>query len=451
MRGLVLIVIYFGLLSQVVKRPYIGILMWFWISLMSPHRFVWGFATEIPYALIVAIVTLASWLLHPEELKAPPGDRTTLLLLAMAVWISVTTLASPVPLDNASPYWVEAEKMLLMTLLAYTMTNTRERFDQLVLVCVLSIAFHGFKGGVYTVLHAGAFRVTGPPQSAIGDNNDLGVALTMTLPLLIYLQQRYTQPQFKWPLRVLTGLTALADLFTYSRAALLAISAVASVFWLRSRQKLVTGIVIAVAVLGVLQFAPEQWFGRMQTIDTYQEDASAQSRLYLWQLSWFIASKHPLTGAGFHWGYDPIWVNRQIAGSGLPPLTLPRAMHSIWFNMVSSQGFIGLVLFIGFFVSTALNAQWLIRRTRGRPKLEWANKFGLMLQVALVGFAVGGSFDNLEMWDGLYALVIMGAAARRIIAAELATPVRVFEPRFADSLPVPATTRVQLGQPAART
>ena len=66
-----------------------------------------------------------------------------------------------------------------MTLVAYTMTNTRERFDQLLLVCVLSLAYHGLSGGVFTILTGGQFRVQGPYGTMIGDNNDLGVALTM--------------------------------------------------------------------------------------------------------------------------------------------------------------------------------------------------------------------------------------------------------------------------------
>ena len=63
MRGLALVTVFFALLSLVFKRPYVGILMWFWISLMNPHRKVFGFAAELNYALIIAIVTLGSWLL----------------------------------------------------------------------------------------------------------------------------------------------------------------------------------------------------------------------------------------------------------------------------------------------------------------------------------------------------------------------------------------------------
>src|SRR3954447_17193792 len=193
MRGLVLFIVFIGLLSLVFKRPFVGILMWFWISLMNPHRIVYGFAAGVNYALVVAVVTLGSWLLlHPEEPKFPPRDRMTLLIIALMIWISVTSLTGAGPPDDITRLWGDAEKMLLMTLVASTMTNTRERFDQLVLVCVLSIAYFGFAGGIFTIARGGAFRAYGPSGSMIADNNDLGVALTMILPLLFYFQQRYT-------------------------------------------------------------------------------------------------------------------------------------------------------------------------------------------------------------------------------------------------------------------
>ncbi len=315
--------------------------------------------------------------------------------------------------------WAESEKMLVMTVVAYILTNTRERFDQLVLVCVASVAFYGFKGGIFVLMTGGGHRVYGPAASKIADNNDVGVALTMMLPLLIYLAQRYTQPYLKWPVRGLIGLTLIGDLFTYSRGALLAIGAMTSVLWLRTRHKLAIALVVVGAVVAVFQFAPAAWFARMQSIESYEQDSSARGRLFFWQLSWAIALRHPVTGAGFNWSYNPSWVNREVVGSGLPPLTKPRAPHSIWFKMLSNHGFIGLALFVGLFVAAVLNAQWLIRRTRGNADLVWANNFGRMLQASLAGFAVGGSFGNLDMYDGFYVLVIMVAAARRIVAAQL--------------------------------
>jgi hypothetical protein len=129
----------------------------------------------------------------------------------------------------------------------------------------------------------------------------------------------------------------------------------------------------------------------------------------------------------------------------------PRAPHSIWFEVTSNHGFVGLGLFIGFMVVSALNAQWLIRWTRGSPELVWANNFGRMYQAGLVGFAVGGSFASLDMYDGFYAMALMGAIARRLVAAELAARDRTVEAPIAGTRSAAAASQARLGQRLVRT
>jgi putative inorganic carbon (hco3(-)) transporter len=424
MRGLVFIIVFVSLLPLVFfQGPFVGILMWYWISLMNPQKVIWNSVfASVPYALIVAVATLVSWLLYQREPKFPPASKTTVLLVILMLWISVTSMLGTGPADQIDEIWQLAEKMLLMTILAYTLTTTLARLDQLILVCVLSIAFYGVKGGLASLLLTGGMsRVYGPEGTMIGDNNDLGVALTMILPLMFYLRERYRQPSLKWPLLALIGLTFLGDIFTYSRGALVALCAMGSMLWWRSRRKLSMAVLIAVATLGVWNFAPPEWFDRMGTIETYQQDSSAEGRLYLWQLTWAMAKKRPITGAGFHWSYDPNSVNRQLWDSGLPRLTHPRAPHSIWFEMLGEHGFVGLAIFIAILASIALDARWLVRRSRGDPDLLWANNLGRMVQASLIGYCAGGTFVTQAMYDGLYAVVIIAAAGRRILAAELAS------------------------------
>jgi putative inorganic carbon (hco3(-)) transporter len=424
MRGLVLLIVFFSALPFIfVKGPFFGILLWYWISLMNPQKLVWNsVAGGIPYAEIVAVSTLLWWLLSRFEPKWPPMNKTTGLLVMLAGWISVTSIFGTGPSNQIYEKWQLAEKMLLMSIVAYTLTTTRTRLEQLIVVCTLSIAFFGFKGGLFSLLFSGGTaRIFGPDGTMIGDNNDLGVALTMILPLLFYMRDRYRQPFLKWPFLALIGLTFLGDVFTYSRGALLALFAMGAMLWWRSRRKVSMALLIAVAAFGVWSFAPDEWFARMGTIESYQADASAESRLYMWHLSWAMALKRPITGAGFHWSNYPASVNRQLSDSGLPPLTRPRAPHSNWFEMLGDHGFVGFAIFIAILISTARDAGWLVRHSRGNPDLEWANTLGRMLQASLVGYCAGGSFATQAMFDGFYAVVIIAAAARRIVAAEIAS------------------------------
>jgi putative inorganic carbon (hco3(-)) transporter len=423
MRGIVLFIVFCSAFPFIfISGPFWGILMWYWVSLMNPQQEVWhAVFAGIPYAMIIALGTLLSWLLSRHEPKAPPFSKTTVLLVLLGFWVSVTSVLGTGPADQIYYKWQIAEKMLLMTIVAYTLTTTRRRVDQLILVCALSIAFYGAKGGLFSLRHGGADQVFGPEGTMIGDNNDLGVALTMTLPLLFYLRERYRQPYLKWPMLGLIGLTFLGDVFTYSRGALVAMCAMGAMLWWRSRQKVATGLLIAIAAFGVWIFAPPQWFARMSTIETYDKDASAEGRIYFWHLSWAIAMKHPITGAGFQWSFDPVSVNRQLHDDSLPPLTKARAVHSNWFEMLSNHGFVGLAIYLAIIIGVAVDANWLVRHSRGDPDLLWANTLGRMSLASLIGYCAGGTFATWGMYDGFYALVIIVAAARRILAAEIAT------------------------------
>jgi probable O-glycosylation ligase (exosortase A-associated) len=272
----------------------------------------------------------------------------------------------------------------------------------------------------------------------IGGNNELGLALTMTLPLLFYMRQRYREYRLQWPLLGLIGFTVVACLFTYSRGALLAMGAMAGIAWLRSRRKLGAAVLAVALAAGVWAFAPPQWFGRMETIQTYQLDQSAELRLYLWRLSWAMALKHPVFGGGFRWSYNLPEVARELSGEGfhwsdetsggnddtsegrLPPLVKPRVAHSIWFEMVSDHGFPGLFLFIGVLLCGVINAGWLIRHARGSPDLAWASDLGAMLRASLVAYAVGGSFASMNFYDLPYVIVVVAAAARRVVLRVIA-------------------------------
>ena len=106
----------------------------------------------------------------------------------------------------------------------------------------------------------------------------------------------------------------------------------------------------------------------MNTIETYKDDASAEGRLYYWQLSWAMAQHHPVFGAGFRWSYFPDVIEFNSCSAPVcRPLTRPRAAHSIWFQTLGDQGFVGLALFVGLFLTGLLNAAWIVRRSAGIP------------------------------------------------------------------------------------
>jgi putative inorganic carbon (hco3(-)) transporter len=75
---------------------------------------------------------------------------------------------------------------------------------------------------------------------------------------------------------------------------------------------------------------------------------------------------------------------------------------------------------------------------RGRDDLAWAADLGRAIQVALVGYVVGGSFVSIATTPFLFILAAMAAGTRGVVQRELAVAVR-------DKLPAVSPA---LGQPA---
>jgi O-antigen ligase len=98
-----------------------------------------------------------------------------------------------------------------------------------------------------------------------------------------------------------------------------------------------------------------------------------------------------------------------------PDPTLVIVPHSIYFEVIGTQGFIGFGLYLLFWVLVWLQCSGIRRVTRGREDLAWAFSLASMVQVGLVGFAVGGAFLNIAFWDLPYYLFAGVAATRYIV------------------------------------
>src|SRR5439155_25786436 len=106
------------------------------------------------------------------------------------------------------------------------------------------------------------------------------------------------------------------------------------------------------------------------------------------------------------------------------------------FDALSEHGWVGLALFLMIGSYSWFNCSWLIRRSRGRPDLAWADMLGRMGQAVLVGYATAGAFASQAYLDEYWCIIFIFDAARRLVAKELA-PARAFAAAASTRLPVP--------------
>ena len=426
MRDIIIAMMVFGAVPFMLTRPHIGVLVWSWLGYMNPHRMAYGFAYSFPFSTVTAIATLAG-LVFSSEKKNMPWSGTTAAWIMLVIWLNITTLFALNHVE-AMYEWDRTMKTMLMVLVTLLVINTRERINALVWVIVISLGFYGVKGGLFSLATGGNYRIWGPENSFIEDNNALALALVMTLPLMRYLQLISKNKYIRWGMVLSMCLTAVSILTSFSRGALLASSLMAVFLAWKSKYRLRMFVAMIVLVPAMLAMMPQAWWDRMNTIQSYDKDASAMGRINAWVFAYNLALDRPLVGGGFK------AFTKELFYKYAPDPEDHHAAHSIYFQVLGDQGFVGLLLFLILGAMTLVTGRWVIRQTRDRPDLSWAHDLAGMLQVSTMGYATGGAFLSLAYYDLFYhimaLMIILQYMVRKIIAQEKssAEPQRRFSP-----------------------
>ncbi len=444
--ALALVIAFFVLWS--LRAPWIGILLWVVVSILNPHTYSF-ILNSMPVAATVAIATMIGTVISSDR-KAFPLATPTLLLLVLMLWFSLT-LTMAMDYENSLEQWIKVMKIDLMLLFTLALLHQRKHIIGLVWALVISIGFYSVKGGIFTLSTGGSFLVWGPRGTYIEGNNELALAVIITIPLAQYLRSLASKPWQKHLILLCMLLSAVAALGSHSRGALLALVAMAAVLWLRSRNKLMSGFGIVLISAIALGFMPAEWMDRMRTIGEYREDGSAMGRINAWWMTWNLAKDH-FFGGGF-----------EIYNPGNFALYAPvpsdiHVAHSIYFQMIGEHGFMGFALYLAFWFFTYRSAGRLWQRAKLLPETRWLSDLGAMCQVSIVGFAVGGAFLSLAYFDLPYNLMVLVVLGNRWIdeqawrkdpalAAEAASNPSSATPASAATRAAPPARNFQPGRP----
>ncbi len=446
MRDVMLTLLIVGSLPFVTLSPYLGVMLFNWLSLMSPNRLAYGFAVDAPFAMVVAVVTLFAWLISREP-KRYALTALGVLLLLWGLWITITTATAISP-ELALVKWANTMKTLLIAALVMILSTNRARITAMVWVCALSVGFYGIKGGLWWILHGGAWPVVGPESTQMADGNQLALALCMILPLIFYLYHVVEHRLLRWGILGAGFLNLIAIFGTYSRGGLIALGVVGSFLLWKSRHRVMFALVGAVIFFTAAPLVPQKWIDRMTTIESYDEDNSANLRFQWWQMARRIARDLPITGGGFS-----VFMNPDVYARYNPEADHPRDVHSIYFEVIGEHGYVGLVIFMALLGAAFLTASKTIFMARRHKELRWAADLARMLQVSLAGYATAGAFLTLATSHEYYQVVgLIGALevyVRQAVKAKKAgLPIEPEQPGRWDWLKPPQSPRrLKAGRP----
>ena len=246
----------------------------------------------------------------------------------------------------------------------------------------------------------------------LGDGNDFALSIGLLFPGIIgvaLLARGKFSRILAWGAAAVIPLSLVAS---QSRGATLGLAAVLAYLWWRSTKKAVTLVAIGFVGLGMIAYAPSQYFNRMSSLSTAaSQDTSAQGRLQAWSGSIGMGINNPLGigigNFGARWG---------------------KTAHSTYFLAMGELGLLGftcvLMLIIGNIVAN-VKLRKQLRAIVGTDPPEAARRSLQLLDMtnaSLVFFAVTGAFLSATYYPHIYVLTGLLIAAREFARRDCQKP-----------------------------
>jgi len=399
MRDLLLAGAVLGMLPVCLWRPWVGILVWNWIGVMSPQWMAWGFAREIPWAALVGGTTLAG-LLIARDRKPVPWNAQLVLMVVLLAYFMFTTLFAWAP-EAAWDKLKLVTKVIVMVILSTMVIYGKKRIRWLLIVIALSVGYFGIRGAIWAIATGGAHSVEGPEGGFMTRNNGIGIGLLMVVPIMLALVREQPHRWQRWGFGLAAGLCTISVIFTYSRGAWLGLAASAFFMFMRSKRKILIALALAPVIFAGSLLVPSKLLERAESIGNYQKDGSAMQRIHTWIVAWNIASESPATGAGFDFEDSPDrdrWF-RHGAPDIYQHMDLVQSAHSIYLQVLGQHGFVAFGLYLFLMFSTLWKCKSLAKRVAGDPELEWIGNYASAIRISLIGYMVSGAFVSTAYFD----------------------------------------------------
>lgn len=414
MRDILVLIITAVSVLCAIKRPWLGVLALAVFAYLNPHRYAWGFSTTLPLYQVVFFATVLGMVLNPSDRKPFPWTRETALFVLLLVWFAITTFLTADFPEAAREQWFKVMKVYVGIFPTFWLITTRERLRWLVLVIAGSFGLVGMKGGVFAVGTGFSYRVWGPDNTFYGGNNEIALALCIVLPLILLSAREAGHKYQRLFFYAMFGLSVCAIISSWSRGGFITLCAVMVFMILAGRRKWLSVPIIAVGLMVMIPNLPEEWFARMNTIKTYEEDESARNRMAAWRYGYERALRDPVTGGGF----------KTFLAANTGP-------HSGYFGMAGEHGFVGLGLWLSLIFGTIIALERLRKRVLLLEEILWIRDYARAFQISLLAYAVGANFIEMTYWDLFYQLVALCVVLKVIVqeaASRQAAPIYIRKP-----------------------
>ena len=412
MRDYVVLIFLIACVIAAWKKPWWGVLSLAVFSYLNPHAYAWGFVRSLPVYyvlfLVVAFRTITS-----KDKQPLPNDWRIPVFVMLWIGFAISSTQAYFPDLAWHKFWI-VTKIYLPFYFTLVLINTRQKLYYLIITIGASIGIVAVKGGIFAILKGFSARVYGPPNTQFEENNAFAVAMLISIPLLLLWQKETLNPWIKNGITISMPIIYAASLSSWSRGALLTMGVLTIMLILNSKRKYLIIPIVLIGAVFVKDYLPQEWFGRMNTIETYEQDSSAMGRITAWTDGWNHTLEHPFTGSGFEG-----WL-----------FVTQRDWHSSYVEMFSEHGFIAFALWLSLILGTLTSLTSMPKKTKHVAGMEWVSNYCFMLRASLICYMVGTAFLGLSYWDLLYHLIFISVLLKKIVIEELAIKQVESKPRW---------------------
>jgi probable O-glycosylation ligase (exosortase A-associated) len=422
MRDLFLVGFLAAFIGMGFRRPFLFVLAYAYIDIVSPQRLSYYLLNSIPISLICFGLALLSWLVVDDKKNSRFTARQGLmLLLLLYCWITTTNADFAV---EAQEKWSWVWKSLVFAIFLPLTLTTRLRIEALAIFMTLCAGMIIIVGGIKTLASGGGYGVLNlmvSNNSGLYESSTIATVAIAIIPLILYLMRNGTIFPPDWRVKTfclaLCFAAMLIPVGTEARTGLICI-AILGVMALRFVKRPFLYIAGAtLALLVTIPLLPESFTKRMDTIGEYKTDSSASTRVAVWKWTWEYVQLHP-GGGGFE-AYrqnqiryetergDPS--KKESESKAKLVVDEGRAYHSAYFEMLGEQGFPGLIMWLLIHIIGVVRMEALYRRYRKRAEEDghWISGLASALQQAHIIYLFGSLFVGIAFQPFVYMLVGM--------------------------------------------
>ena len=133
-------------------------------------------------------------------------------------------------------------------------------------------------------------------------------------------------------------------------------------------------------------------------------DSSARQRLVSWGTTWNFVMDYPIMGGSFR-SLPNVDLFQRYQPEPLPEGFLSSGPHSIYFQTLGEQGFVGLALYLLLIASCIFSLRHLRRGARIVSSTNWVMTYADIIEASFAGFLVSGAFLGLADFDLFFQLI----------------------------------------------